>query len=89
MTDKVQPSHWPQTTYRTKEQWLAYADTCAHPHLAKAIRHLAEHDFIVLQAVDDVDASLIEYWSTLTPIERLRYATEMGRRLEETRRVHP
>lgn len=81
--------NWPKTVYRTKEQWLAYADTCGHAHLAKAIRDLVEHDFIVLESVDDVDGSLIDYWFTLAPEQRLTYSTSMGRWIEETRLVDP
>lgn len=79
----------PETRYRTKDEWLAFADTCGHPYLAKTIRYLVDHDFVVLQAVDDVDTSLIDYWLSLTPEQRLRYSSRSAHWIEEARLVDP
>ena len=78
---------WPEPQRRTLEQWSAYAESCGSPPLRRAILSLIQNDPEVLEAVDDVDGTLIQCWLEMTPADRMRYAIETAHGISEARHV--
>ena len=74
----------PQTP-RDLAGWAAYADSRKDPCLAEAIRFVIANDPDVLEMVADVDRSLIRFMLKMKPIDRMAYAADGMRTIEELR----
>jgi len=77
---------WPQPVHRTPEHWKSYAAS-APPALSRAILFLLESDPDILEAVDDIDISLIQSWMGMTPAERMDYSLNTAAGIAEARHV--
>jgi hypothetical protein len=83
----VNQQGWPQPNRRGRADWEAYAASCGSAPLARAILRLLDQDSEVLEAVDDVDESLIAYWLEMTPLQRMNYAVGTARGIAKARHV--